>query len=576
MLRRTVAAVALWAALGGAALAQEGQVWIQVDRLPTLGRAQLSAEGYSEQLPDDVAGYYLGSGWYAVALGPFSPAEAEAVRANLIAEGVIPTDSAITDGAGFQQRFWPGAPGAAASDPGELSASSAEVSAAPATPALPDESPAEAEASEAALSPGEKQQLQSALAWAGVYEGGIDGAFGRGTRAAMAAWQARNGHEPTGILTARQRADLLAGFNAVLDGMGLDTVRDEAAGIQVDLPLALLQGPVVEPPFVRYDPRDAGGPQVVLISQPGDPDRLAALYEMMQVLEIVPPTGDRQRTESAFVIDGRDDRIHSTTYAWLVDGQIKGFALVWPVGDDARRERLLEAMRASFRRLPGVLEPGSVDPGEDQAVDLVSGLQVRVPRRTASGFFVDAGGATVTTAQAVEGCERITLDESTEARVVATDPALNLAVLQPLAELAPRAVAGFLPGAPRIGAEVAVAGYPYGGALARPALTFGTLADVRGLNGEETVRRLEVAAQDGDAGGPVLAEDGSVIGMLLPRDWGTQVLPAEVSYALDAEAIQGALAAAGVQPVLAPASGAKGAVALTRDAAGLTVLVSCW
>jgi hypothetical protein len=356
----------------------------------------------------------------------------------------------------------------------------------------------------------------------------------------------------------------------------MQTVRNEEAGIQIELPLAVLGEPVTEPPFVRYDGREGVPPQVLLISQSGDSRRLGGLYEIMQTLEIVPEGGPRERTEEAFVIEGQDERVHSTTYAWLVDGQIKGFTLVWPAGDEDRRIRLSEAMRASFRRLPGVLDPAAGDPGEDQAVDLVSGLQVRQPQSTATGFFVDGAGHVVTTADAVAECAEVTLNESTPARVLGTDPALNLAVLQPQTELAPRAVAQFRAGAPRIGAEVAVAGFPYGGALTRPALTFGTLADLRGLQGEEEVRRLDLSAQAGDAGGPVLDESGAVIGMLLPREEGGTVLPAEVSYALDAEAIQGALARAGVQAATSGATGALGAEKLTRDGAAMAVLVSCW
>ena len=580
MLRRTVAGLALWAAMAGAAWAQDGQVWIQVEALPTLNRAQLSAEGYSEQLPD-VNGYYIGSGWYAVALGPYSREEAEAVLANLKTEGVIPGDSLIASGAEFQQQFWPAAaPGA------ELAASSGNVgaeeptadpaSAAPVAPSIPEETFAEAQASEAALSVGQKQQLQAALQWAGVYSGGIDGAFGSGTRAAMSAWQAQNGRQPTGVLNARERAELLGAYNALLDDLGLEVVRDEQAGIELELPTALLAPPVTEPPFVRYDSLDGSPAQVVLISQPGDQSRLAGLYEIMQTLEVVPEEGPRERTDEAFMIEGQDSSIHSTTYAWLVDGQIKGFTLVWPAGDEGRRTRLVDTMRASFRRLPGVLDPASADPGEDQAVDLVSGLQVRQPERTATGFFVDAQGTVVTTADAVNQCGEVTIDEATQARVLGTDRALNVAVLQPEGTLAPRAVASFRATTPRIGAEVAVAGFPYGGALARPALTFGTLADVRGLNGEEQVRRLDLAAQAGDAGGPVLDESGAVIGMLLPRESGSQVLPAEVSYALDAETIQAVLAGAGISATPSQATGSPGAEKLTRDAAGLTVLVSCW
>ncbi len=571
MLRRTVAGLALWAAMATAALAQDGQVWIQVEMLPTLPRAQLSAEGYSQQLPD-VAGYYLGSGWYGVALGPYSPEEAQAVMSNLLAEGVIPDDAVIADGEQFQQQFWP------ATSAGVQPEAPAEVATAeqpaPIDPSIPDETYAEAQASEAALSQPEKELLQVALQWSGVYEGGIDGAFGPGTRASMSAWQSQQGYEPTGVLTARQRAELVGAYNAILDDLGMETVRDETAGIEISLPTALLAPPVYEPPFVRLDSLDGGPAQVLLISQPGDQSRLYGLYEIMQTLEIVPPEGPRERTEDAFVIEGQDGSIHSTTYAWLVEGQIKGFTLVWPAGDEDRRSRLAETMRASFRRLPGVLDPA--DPGEDQAVDLVSGLQVRQPRGTASGFFVDAQGTVVTTADAVAECSEVTLDETTAARVVSTDEGMNLAVLQPQAALAPRAVAGFRATAPRIGSEVAVAGFPYGGALARPALTFGTLADVRGLNGEEQVRRLDLSAQAGDAGGAVLDESGAVIGMLLPREGGAQVLPAEVSYALDVETIQGVLAQAGVQHTTSTATGVLGAEKLTRSGAAMAVLVSCW
>ncbi|EYD77667.1 hypothetical protein Rumeso_00833 [Rubellimicrobium mesophilum DSM 19309] len=579
MLRRTVAGLALWVAMAGALAAQDGQVWVQVEALPTIDRARLSAEGYSEQLPD-VAGYYIGSGWYAVALGPYTPEEGEAVLENLKAEGLIPGDSTLADGSQFQQQFWPAnAPstGVAASSDNAEAQDPAALPAAPTAPvAIPEESFAEAQASEAALSRGEKEQLQAALQWAGVYQGGIDGAFGSGTRAAMSAWQSQNGHQPTGVLDSRQRAELLGAYNAILDDMGLETVRDETAGIEIELPMALLGAPMTEAPFVRYAATDGSPAQVVLISQPGDQSRLAGLYEIMQTLEVVPEEGPRERTDEAFMIEGQDTSIHSTTYAWLVDGQIKGFTLVWPAGDEDRRARLVDTMRASFRRLPGVLDPAAGDPGEDQAADLVSGLQVRQPQRTATGFYVDAQGTVVTTADAVGQCSEITLDEATPARVLGTDPALNLAVLQPQSALAPRVVAGFRATIPRIGTEVAVAGYPYGGALALPALTFGTLADVRGLNGEEAVRRLDLSAQAGDAGGPVLDESGAVIGMLLPRGTGAQVLPDDVSYALDAQTIQAELAQAGITGSVSEDTASLGAEKLTRDVAGLTVLVSCW
>jgi peptidoglycan hydrolase-like protein with peptidoglycan-binding domain len=87
---------------------------------------------------------------------------------------------------------------------------------APLEPAVVDETLAEARASEAALDRGEREMLQIALKWAGFYNSSIDGAFGRGTRASMSAWQDANGYTNTGVLTTLQRADLLAQYNAVL------------------------------------------------------------------------------------------------------------------------------------------------------------------------------------------------------------------------------------------------------------------------------------------------------------------------------------------------------------------------
>ena len=49
-IRDMVAGLVLWAALGLPGAAQEaapGQAWIQVEALPTLGRAQTAAEGYA-------------------------------------------------------------------------------------------------------------------------------------------------------------------------------------------------------------------------------------------------------------------------------------------------------------------------------------------------------------------------------------------------------------------------------------------------------------------------------------------------------------------------------------------------
>lgn len=563
------------------ALAQERGVWLQIEAQPSLVEGQDRARAYAARL-DDVAGFALGNGWYAIALGPYSRVYAGVVLSDLRSAYEIPADSYITDGQNFTRQFWPiGASASVAStplpDPQFVPEPLPEPVPEPILPGLPDETRAEALASEALLSQGEKKQLQIALEWAGVYAGAIDGLYGRGTRAAMEEWQRLQGHDATGVLTSAQRAGLLAAYNAVLEGLDLTRIRDDAAGIDILIPQAVVEFDRYEPPFALYNARDGGVAQVILISEAGDNARLAGLYEIMQTLEIVPPDGPRERRQSSFTLEGFDDRIHSFAQAEARDGEIKGFVLVWPAGDEERFTRLLAEMRASFAGTGNLLDPAIAPPDDEQSIDLVSGLAIRQPKLTRSGVFINDAGAVLTSADAVAECREITVAGGHEARIALVDPALGIAVLVPEGRVAPGGIAAFQTQTPRLQSQIAVAGFPYGAALARPVLTFGTLADIRGLNGETGLQRLSLHAREGDAGGAVLDNGGAVLGMLLSAPNGkTQALPADVAFALDADEITRALDAAGIAYETTNRISFVEAAALTRAAAAMAVLVSCW
>jgi S1-C subfamily serine protease len=314
---------------------------------------------------------------------------------------------------------------------------------------------------------------------------------------------------------------------------------------------------------------------VLLISEPGDQTTLYGLYEILQTLEIVPVAGPRERGRSSFTLQGENSRIVSYTEAKLVGGAIKGFTLIWPAGDEERRTRVLDLMKDSFRTTDAVLDPAVVS-DSGQTVDLVSGLRVRVPVRSRSGFYVDGNGTVVTALEAVDGCARVTLDEQYEANVADRDPALGIAVLRPEATLVPMSVARLSTGSQRIGSEIAVAGYSYEGALGAPSVTFGTLSDLRGLAGETDLRRLALPALDGDIGGPVFDGTGAVMGILLPHELNGRVLPDDVSFALGADALSTALSQSGIRLQAARGTSAMPPEDLAKRAAEMTVLVSCW
>jgi peptidoglycan hydrolase-like protein with peptidoglycan-binding domain len=441
---------------------------------------------------------------------------------------------------------------------------------------LPDETEAEARRSEAALTPEERRDLQTALQFKGFYTAAIDGAFGPGTRASMSAWQAASGYEPTGVLTTRQRAELIDSWLSVTRSLGLAPLVDARAGVEMTAPLGLVAFDRYEPPFAHYEPLGDSGVRLSLISQTGDRATLFGLYDLLQTLEIVPPQGPRERRESDFTITGVSDTMVTTVYAAEADGQVKGYILAWPAGDEERRTIAVEAIRASFTPRADAVLPDSVGEGAVQSVDLLAGLEIRRPVRVRSGFWVSADGAVLTSADAVEGCQRVTIDTTWDAQVAATDPSLGVALLRPAAPLAAPAVARLRQGEVRLRSELALAGFAYDGRLGQPTLTFGTAEDLRGPDGAAGVLRLALAADASEAGGAVLDSTGAVAGLLLPPPGGARLLPPGVALAADAARLDAFLAGAGL--ALAPSAAGPDLAPedLQRLALGLAVKVGCW
>lgn len=569
-MRFQVLLLAVLALLGWTNLASaQEQAWVQVEAQPSLIEAEIRAGDFAAQFPN-VAGFQIAEGWYAIVLGPYTPEAAAGALSELKRSGAIPRDSFITDGATHRLQFWPvGGQAVAEATP----TAEAEVAA-----DIPDETMQRAKQSEAALSRDDRKALQQAMAWYGFYEAAIDGSFGAGTRNSMAAWQGANGFEATGVLTTAQRAALIGNYQADLAEFGFETITEAEAGIEITLPMALLQFDHYEPPFVHYSEKNRSGLRVILISQPGDQDSLSALYDTLQTLEVVPAEGERSREESSFTINAQSKDVQSYAYAAAKTGMIKGFLVVWNPIDAERMSRILPALKSSFQPIGNkALDPGLVPMDEATRTGLLAGLEVKLPKLSRSGFYVDAKGNVVTTLEAVAECGRITLDHDTEASVLAQDVASGLAILTPKAPLAPQVFASFQSAPARLGAEVAVAGYSYEDKLPAPVLTFGTLEEEKGLNGEAGLSRLAAPVLPGDAGGPVLDQTGAVLGMLLPPSpKGAKLLPDGVAFAAQAGVIGKAMTAAGLLPTLAPAADIASPDALNAVGTGMTVLVSCW
>lgn len=551
--------------------------WIQVEAQRSLARAQQVARNYAADL-QSVNGFAMQSGWYAIALGPFAPTEAADIMRQLKITRQIPGDSYIVDGSSYRRQYWPvGASTLTA--PAVTTETTPTPETPPATPVIPStETLVQARASERALTREERELIQTALQWEGFYSSAIDGAFGPGTRKAMAAWQESQSRESTGVLTTVQRQDLVGGYQDMLATLGLAPVTDTSTGIAIDLPTAMVEFDRYEPPFAHFKAKGDSGVKILLISQTGDEATLRGLYDIMQTLEVVPLDGPREIGARNFTLTGQNSQIASYTYAALANGHVKGFTVIWPAQPDKRRAMVINAMKASFTPLPDTVLPDVYgDPNPAQSLDLLAGLTIRKPDLSRSGFFVDTSGRVLTTAQAVQSCERITLDDAYQARVQAVDAQTGLALLQPINPLAPIGFARLSTQTPRLNSEIAVAGYSFGGVLGAPTLTYGTLSDLRGLAGEPTLKRLDLEVTESDSGGPVFDARGAVLGMLLPEDTkANRKLPKGVSFATGANAIEGFLSRNAVEPAAWADGGTIAPEDLTLMASDMTVLVSCW
>ncbi|GAB5445617.1 MAG: trypsin-like peptidase domain-containing protein [Gymnodinialimonas sp.] len=549
----------------------QGQVWVQIEAHPNLATAEQRIRAYA-QLVENVNGFRATTGLYAVALGPYDAGTGQLVLQQLLGQGLIPRDSFIEDGDLYATQFFPVAAGAQE----ETAEAPAEAPVEEVAVAAPDETPQQARQSEAQLTREQRDELQIALQWFGFYTGRIDGAFGPGTRGSMQAYQTSRGMEPSGILTTRQRAQLLEEYQGELNALGMRNVLDQRAGIQMDLPMSMVRFDSYNFPFAQYEEINDSGVRVMLISQPGDRATLFGLYEIMQTLDIVPLEGERERGRDSFTLTGQSATLRSHTEARLVGGAVKGFTLIWEPQADAQMERVLPMMQASFAAVDGTLDPAAVPEGLDESIDMVSGLTVRRPDIVRTGFFLDARGTVLTTTEAVGQCGQILIDNAYEATVTYRDDALGIAVLSPSQQLAPLGFARMATDPARLRADIAVAGYPFGGALSSASTSFGSLADLRGVNGEDTVQRLTVNTADTEAGGPVLDLSGNVIGMVLPGTVGDRTLPSDVTLALRADQLIGVLQAAGVGVTTAQPLGVLNRENVSREAQDMTVRVSCW
>ena len=577
--------VAMWMALVAGASAAQDMRWIQIEAQPSLLEAETRARIYAQEFPDTQA-HSIGSGWYAITLGPLPEDEADLRMSQLRARAAIPRDSFLATGANYRQRIYPIGPTPTAVTPAQtakadvvqeeaaqVSVSETVESAAP-EPSItvPDETLSEARASEGLLSSEEKMDLQRYLQWAGYYNSTIDASFGRGTRRSMAAWQTDNGHEDTGVLTTAQREKLRAQYFAIFAGLGLETHRDLEAGISIDLPKEVVAFDAYAAPLAHFKSQDASSPaQIFLISAAGNRGDLAAIYGVLPTLSIVPMNIEKSLNKDRFVITGAGTSTRAFITASHKGGEIKGFGLIWPNQNEEQFDRLVAHMRKSFETFPGTLGPSLSVAINDPETEF--GVAIRKPAFVKSAVFVSDQGHAMTDTSNLENCSALTIGGTYDAEIIARSET-GAGLLSPKSEFNPISYAK-LGNAVRKGDKTFLSSYPYGGRLGLASVTQATVIETTDLSGNAEKFRLDLLAEPGDFGGAVLDQSGNLTGILVSQDDTGRVLPNNVNFAAATDALASMMQSAGLR-LRTGKTNRLDDVALIASAQNILTPIECW
>lgn len=202
-----------------------------------------------------------------------------------------------------------------------------------------------------------------------------------------------------------------------------------------------------------------------------------------------------------------------------------------------------------------------------------------------AGIVVSAEGMVVTNHHVVRDCASISVldpqKQRTSATLVGADAANDLALLK--ADRTFPAAASFRRGAPlQAGESVTVVGYPLAGILGfEPNVAFGYVSAIGGLRGDASRFQISAPIHKGNSGGPILGQDGQVIGIVTSKlnalavQRSTGDLPQNISFGVRGEIAQAFLQAHAARF----ASGAGGRKLENTEVAAIgrsvTLLVAC-
>lgn len=443
-----------------------------------------------------------------------------------------------------------------------------------------------------ALTQADKRFLQTALAFEGDYIGLLDGAWGRLSQSAMERYSRRE----YGTVSEDWHMAMLAyGFfsNWSENGWGIEYFPN--LGLSLLIPKEAV---VIDPPSeyfanlrhtksslsistgVHRTETAARFHEFTLSEASRTMDPYVVRKDGLAVTSIIKPDGSALYTRSDFV-DGTWSTImlSANRYDANVLGAVsssiqKGYAPPIIFSQNGHLENII---RQTNELLAAMEREG--DKLEEQREPRTTPQPQGGKSSQGSGFFVSDQGHVLTNAHVVETCSRFTVDGESAA-LVGQSKTFDLALLK--TELPKgKTFARFSPSPPQLNSDVTAVGFPYSGLLGGLNVTRGAISALQGLGGDETTLQISAPIQSGNSGGPLLGEDGEVVGVVVSKldaKLVSEVLgdvPQNVNFAVRGEIAKLFLSQNGVDPVNGETDLPLDGVTLARQAQAFTVQIIC-
>ena len=265
----------------------------------------------------------------------------------------------------------------------------------------------------AGIPPAERLKIQSALFWSGDYPGAANSA--EPLQTAIRNFQKRSKSKITGVLTLKERSDLVAAADAHEKEFGWSVVIDPATGIRIGLPTKLVPNARDATHGTRWSA--AHGEVQVETFRFKDPNlKLSALFDQEKKQPATRKVETSALHDDSFFLSGMQGLKRFAVRAQVRNGEIRGFTMLFDQMMETIVAPVMVAMASAFSPFP-----------EQHSMPFAA-LAKRVEYGT--GVVVSAQGHIVTDRNLAHGCQVIVAPALGDAERVAEDEKNGLALLR--------------------------------------------------------------------------------------------------------------------------------------------------